>query len=917
MISQTNHAPSAAGCVSKSNRNTFSITHFSPVVVCLALFSATLQAKDARTAIVLFDGTTGPAYIQISGLTLNGKNDVRVCEGTSKFDKRTYDTFPKIQLAGASSLQRDSDGVLRLTATSKPVCIVPNSMKFDHNAELTPAEAAEQATLLGVVFSSSTQGIGIPAFKPGVQVIFLPAPDAEMAEYFLAQRAHSIEQWQSFIAHYGSSPHVADAKAFVAAIYEQSAEAAFAAYQKSATSQPANLGYLKQAQQQAELAENMLAGYRPSQALRQLINKEIDALLQLDGSKLQIYRKAVAEHTTGCAQLIAAKQHSDQVLDINPQYARAVSLHSDLTAEERKLVLTLQSAEGLATSKRYDDALAALGPYRAFAAELPRIDAVVTAAYSFHFGRAQEFSRTQAWEQATAEFRKATEIRSDSKEAAAALKNAELQSSNARNQEAAQRAVAESNDFAAKNQFIEAYEMLATLPDTQQTLVADQLTALQKSYVPAAFRKAQKLQEIHIPIRGRADEDAIRQAYELLDRASSLSGDPAMKLKRDLLSDKISAYYVEQAKRYLQKPMASGVGIGWLYLGEAEHYKPNLEPVREAMAQYGSAYQLRSKLSLGLVLRDQTSRRDSVGFADQMRDAIASGLESSGVPVKVVRQAAEAQTGVQPNFVLIGEILEHRVVKNATLETLQSKYRAGTHDVKSEAWLQANKDYQAAQQQLSTAQRELAEAQTQHRKKEIVLADTDAVALAQKQVADTRQKLDTTQETRSENVIEPYNYTKKTVDLMAVVDMDFRITDQSGNPVEAAVPVRKDNHKTVIVLENVKPEDTEGIKKQSTDPDETQFLTDLEIQERDALVKSVREKVLLLPMKILAEARNRAQHGDLDGAAEEYILYLNAVTDPSQPRDEATAFLRDHFNVNVAASSSTSTESRLAPYQAQ
>jgi hypothetical protein len=24
--------------------------------------------------------------------------------------------------------------------------------------------------------------------------------------------------------------------------------------------------------------------------------------------------------------------------------------------------------------------------------------------------------------------------------------------------------------------------------------------------------------------------------------------------------------------------------MGWLYLGEAEHYKPNLEPVREAMA---------------------------------------------------------------------------------------------------------------------------------------------------------------------------------------------------------------------------------------------------------------------------------------------------------------------------------------------
>ena len=45
-----------------------------------------------------------------------------------------------------------------------------------------------------------------------------------------------------------------------------------------------------------------------------------------------------------------------------------------------------------------------------------------------------------------------------------------------------------------------------------------------------------------------------------------------------------------------------------------------------------------------------------------------------------------------------------------------------------------------------------------------------------------------------------------------------------------------------VVLENVKPEDTEGVTKQDTDPDEVQFLADLEIAARDELVKSVREK---------------------------------------------------------------------------
>ena len=386
-----------------------------------------------------------------------------------------------------------------------------------------------------------------------------------------------------------------------------------------------------------------------------------------------------------------------------------------------------------------------------------------------------------------------------------------------------------------------------------------------------------------------------------------------MKLKLDMFSDKISSYYVEQARKYLEKPMASGVGIGWLYLAEAEHYKPNLEVVKEMMARYAPMYQLRSRLSIGVVLRDQTSRGDSQGFADQLRDAIVSGLESSGIPVKALRQFNESDA-VQPNFLVVAEILEHRVVKNNSLETLQSKYRAGTHEVKNEAWLQANRDYEATQQQLSITQRALADAQSQHKKKEIIAAAADAATAAQQQVADARHKLETTEQTRPENVIETYNYTKKNVDLTGVVDMAFRLTDAFGNVIQASAPIRKSDHKAAVVLENVKPEDTEGVKKQTTDPDELQFLTDLEIQARDTLVKSVRDVVVLLPAKVLSEARARAQRGDLNGAAEEYVVYLNAVsTASSQEHDEAARFLHEHFNVTAAAGAGISTESRLRP----
>src|SRR5262249_19705960 len=449
---------------------------------------------------------------------------------------------------------------------------------------------------------------------------------------------------------------------------------------------------------------------------------------------------------------------------------------------------------------------------------------------------------------------------------------------------------------------IEAYSVLADLPEAQRALVKDQVAVVSRDYVTAASRRALKLQEIHIPIKGRADEDGVREAYQLLDRASSLSGDPAMTLKRDFLSSKISAYYMEQARRYLDKPSGSGAGVGWLYLKEAQRYAITLNSVKDQMARYASLYQRRGRLSVGILLRDQTSRRNSAGFADQLADAIASGLESSGVSVDVVRKPGDGPDGSQPNFLLVGEVLEHRVVKNANLETVPSKYRAGTHEVKNPAWLEASSALESAKQQLASAQRALAEAQSQHRKKEMIAAATDAVQQAQQRVDESQRKLATTDQSRVEAIVEPYRYTKKTVDLSAAIDLAFRINDSLGTVIEPSASLSKDKHKSAVVLENVKPEDTQGVTNQSVEPDEVQFLTDLEIEARDTLVKSVREKAAGLPAKILQEARNRAHRNDMDAAGEEYVLYLNATPAASSvEREEAVKFLRDQFNLVLPA----------------
>lgn len=875
-------------------------------VIVVFLFlgaSITAHAKDASlTAVVLFDGAQGAGYVQITDAELNGKTEVRSCYGISKLDKNIYNGLPRASLAEASSLRRGKDGTLLLTANGKSICVVPSNLKFEHDVELTPAEAAEQAVIRGTPVSSSPHDAVIPEFKVGVQLVFIAAPDLELAEFLRAQRANTLRDWQDFLARYPSSSRREFVQNAIAGFHQVAAETAFAQYQSTSSGKTQDIAMLRQAYLQAEAASDASPGFKPTALFMDSVGRELDNLARADQLRLQAYRKALQDHTPGYSQLSAAKQHVERLLEVRPDYAPLLSLQREIAAEQRKLETTIVNAQVLVLEGHYDQAFGSLGPYAAFASEMPRVDGVINAAFRFHYENGQRLAAREEWEKAGLEFSKAAAIRPDRKEAQAAADNASTQLDTQRNQLAANAAVLESDEYARKHQIVEAYNVLADLPEKQRALVTSQLAALSHDYLGAAVRRAQKLQESHVPIKNAADVSAALEAYVLWDRASSLADDPAITVKRDFLSDKISDYSLDQAHRYLQKPNGAGAGIGFLHLKEAVRYGvSNAGSLKVEMARYEPTYERRAQLSVGIIFGDQTSRHDSHGFADQLTDAVTSGLDSAQTPVTVVRNPSEADDSLQPNFTLVGQVLEHRVVRNEALASPESKYRAATHETKTPAWLQTESDYESAQKQLSSAQQALADAQAQHKKKQIADA-SDAVAQAQKSVDELRHKLDTTDQSRVEIVTESYHYTKKMIDLTASAKIQFQFRDRAGNFVGEPADVRKDKHSTTVVVQDVKAEDTEGITNQGVEPDGAQFLTDLEVDSRNALVTAVRQKAAELPAGILEAARSLAQKGDTDGAGELYVLYLNSTSPAASPdRDEAVKFLRDQFNLAVSA----------------
>lgn len=864
----------------------------------LALASFPLYSKDAPlTAIELFDGTSGAAFVQITGLLINGKAEVRSCEGTPQINKSNYGKLAKIPLNSAvTSLERDANGTMTVTRGSASECVVPSNLKFDKDETLTPAQLADRAVLQGQIAGSSPAGITeVPPLKPTVKIVFVPAPDVELAEYLRANRANSMAKWQDYLSHYPKTAHTDAAKQSLVDLFLKDGQESLAAYVKSANTSSPAYPQLKTAFSRASQAHDLTPSNEAALKLTNNVHSELASIVDRSRTELAAYRQALGSHAAGYIHLGNSHELIEQALGIDPRYEQALTQQTAVAAETKRIESAIQSGQSMAAAQKLDDAVSAISDFRAFSGEEPRIAAIIEGAYKYHFELGRAAVGDQKWQVAVQEYQKASDLK-PTQDVIGALKQAQLNLQSSTNQAAAAAALQQSQAFQQDSRFIEAYEVLANLPDTQRALVKDQMQALTADYVKAASDEAKKQLDAHNPIQGRADEIGVQRAHDLLQRSCTLAPDDQnLKLRRDLVSQTLSDYYVARAKVYLDKPLGSGVGVAWLYLNEAQLYEPNRDDVRDERTKFTSIHNIRSTLSIKVVFRDQTSRRDSAGFADQLSDAIATGLETTTLPVRVIR--ASDSTPVDPNFQLTGDVLEHRPISKPTVESLDSEYRASEREVPNPDWTKANQDCDDANLELQKQQKVLEGVQAHGKKKDIATAQ-QAVDDAQKKLEDLTRKRDAVPKTILTDVLKPYSYVKRTIDLSAVVEFGFRIVDSNNNVVASTPSIKKSAEKQFIVLENVSPEDTKGVKQMGAAPDEAQFLGDIEISARTDLIKDVKDKVQALPAKILAQARQRFMDGDTDGTAEYYILYLNSTPDTnSAERDEAKKFLRDQFNM--------------------
>jgi hypothetical protein len=870
--------------------------------ICLGLFGTRAMAKEpSLTAIEIYDGPSGASYVQLSEVLINGKAEMRECSQcqAAAIDKGAYGKLQRFTLAPGGVLERGADGMLRYSFNhAAAVVVAPMNVKFEHGG-YSASELADRAGLTGIaVESAEGPGGSAQPIKKGVKLVFVSAPDVELAEFLRAERASKIPVWQNYLSKFPGSAHSAEAKTGLALLFCEAGEAALNVYDKSAASASPSYSDLKNAKAQSDQA-HALAPVSGLPALGKLddgIRLRLSAIVEIGRGELNAYHAALTTHTSGYSHLDTARKYADIAGGIDSGFPAFQAIQGEILQDNNTFQSALRSAESARDAKQFDQAMTFVLPYRAFAGEEARVAAVIDAAYGYHLAKGKQAEGTPDWKAAIREYEKAGSVK-DTAEARDALKHAREQLTILQDRAAADKALQSSKDYEQARDIIHAYEVLSDLPATQRVLVSDDIDRLKSAYVQSSSQMATELHKAHSPIHGPADVGSIERAYKYLQGAYDLSENETYHDRMDLLGNELSGYFLDQAKHYLAKPAGSGTELGSTYLQAALPYKAsNLPAVRDAQFSASAAHSFRSKLSIGVQFRDQTSQRDSTGFAGQLENAIATGLESSGIPVKVVRAGENAP--LIPDFQLTGDVIQHRKSENTVQEAVESKFLAGTRELQSEAWNKANRAYEKAQMELQAAQTALQGAEAAKNNKKAIGELNKSLHDAQKNVEDAHVALDATPKNETQDIIRSYTYTKKTVNLSGIIQLQFRVSDALGAMVGALVPITKEAQKQYILLENVKQEDSEGVKQTGPMPDTGEFLTTLESAALDSLIAEVRKRVEEMPKRLYTAAYQRESEADLDGAAEGYVRFLEISRDEDTlERKHAAQFLEEQFNI--------------------
>ena len=238
-------------------------------------------------------------------------------------------------------------------------------------------------------------------------MLFVAAPDQELAEFLRADRQGNIPGWQIYLKKYSAGSHVSSARKALSALDLDVANTDRQTYDNSKSGGARDYGKLVEAQQMADLALSLTPSDAAVMDMESKIHAEVLALSHDAVEKLNLYKQALNQRAAGYSSLVEAENLANGAFSVAPSVPEAAGAESQTMAARASFNRVLRETDAYIAAHKADDAARTIDSIRSFAQENKAIADDLNAIAGLYVADAKRLEEQHDWPGAIRDLEKA------------------------------------------------------------------------------------------------------------------------------------------------------------------------------------------------------------------------------------------------------------------------------------------------------------------------------------------------------------------------------------------------------------------------------------------------------------------------------------------------------------------------------
>lgn len=781
-------------------------------------------------------------YVLIEKFKINGKDKLYRLDSEAPLTRGQYRRLPKLSFSEVDSL-RVAGGRLQVrTNSGVEVLALPQNFKSWPKGSLQVDAIVKGSKLKGKRLDTK-QSFSAALGESWIFYLFPGAPQDDTLAFSLTEAQNTETAWVEFLRRFPGSPHARVPRQVLADLYLQRATRALRQFQEALREKKPGYGFLGEARRWLDQLRSLNLDH-PAQAEAQA------TLTRLEADIDQRLRQArlLAEE----ADFEAAEQTLEPVLHFRHEFADLAAAHEDITLQAARY--HLEQARQRLSRAEFDEAvreLEAAASYR----ELPEAS-----------GLAQEI------EQQRQTYQRQQEI---------------------------QQVLAQARAAMARKDYASAFDLLwpVALRFSDDRGLQREFSSVQRAYRAALLAEVSRIERLHTPLRGPADEEVVARLHRDLTRLNQMESIPSLVVWRDRMSLHLADYYRQRAKQLAERDDADLDTLAFAYLQQSQRFLLNKAELREFTAH---RRQLEDALRIRLALnfRDLTPAASGEYVVAELAALMASSIQNAGFPhvdIMEVRRGESPQLTLE----LIVELLQAAVRDAETSQPVASEYSAGFRQAPNPEWREAKTAYEQAVEEYERVRTRVEQNRRQKKyEKKDRQADDEALAGAEDSLKKAGNALDAVPAFIEQEDVRPYEFTRRNRTRTAEIRLSYRWVNALTGVREAQEILEERSSESAEEVAGVHPADKQGHRNQPPNLPEAAALRGRVLRKiQQALAERALQYLDALVALDFERGQREAQRGNKEVAAEHYLRFLFNSPGDAPQRRQAVEYLGREFRL--------------------